>query len=392
MQKSAPVLAPASSAQWVHEKMGAQKFRRHQQFLAWWFRLAAPPEAEATATDGQRDTIQRGRTASLILLCLLPIMIGVGVIGLIGPNRQIFYTALSILLLILFVCIPLNRLGRSRGRRGWVHWGVSVSGIVLCLAINVGMYVSLLRAPGGLSANDKDIFYLLVFSEMIIGAILPARWIFVALVVNLTFSGYMLCYGPHTPALTELLHTSLTTILIRVFQMHVIPSVIVWALALTTRESMDRANHAQKVAQLQHDLALYDQREAERAATLREQVTVISRTLLQAFRGDLSVRVPNEVGATLWELAAPINHLLSQLQRQRDAEARLQTLEARLEALHRFEHQQERFARELESTLAAIHTAVQEGKPIRLIAGGTSLDGLQRTLNGKTLQPTSLFK
>jgi hypothetical protein len=249
-----------------------------------------------------------------------------------------------------------------------------------------------LRAPGGLSPNDKDIFYLLVFSEMILGAILPARWIFVALVANLTFSWYMLCYGPHTPALTELLHTSLTTILIRLFQMHVIPSVIVWALALTTRESMDRANYAQKLAQLQHDLALHDQQEAERAATLREQVTVISRTLLRAFRGDLTVRVPNEVGTTLWELAAPINHLLSQLQRQRDAEARLRALEVRLEALHRFEHQQDRFAREMEGTLAAIQTALQDGKPIRLIAGGTSLDGLQRALGGKTLQRSSLFK
>jgi hypothetical protein len=325
-------------------------------------------------------------------LCLLPIMVGVGVIGLIGPNRQIFYTALSILLLMFFVCIPLNRLGRSQGRGGWVHWGVNMSGIVLCLAINLGMYVSILHAPGGLSPNDKDIFYLLVFSEMIIGAILPARWIFVALVVNLTFSGYMLCYGPHTLALTEVLRTSLTTILIRLFQMHVIPSVIVWALALTTRESMDQANYAQKVAQLQHDLALHDQQEAERAATLREQVTVIGRTLLRAFRGDLTVRVPNEVGTTLWELAGPINHLLSQLQRQRNAEARLQTLEARLEELHRFEHQRERFAREMEGTLAAIHTALQDGKPIRLIAGGTSLDSLQRILNGKTLQSSSLLK
>jgi hypothetical protein len=227
---------------------------------------------------------------------------------------------------------------------------------------------------------------------MIIGAILPARWIFVALVANLTFSGWMLCYGPHTPALTELLHTSLTTILIRVFQMHVIPSVIVWALALTTRESMDRANYAQKVAQLQHDLALYDQQKAEQAEVLRDQVAVICQTLLKAFRGDLSVRVPNEVGTTLWELAAPINHLLSQLQRQRDAETRLHALEARLEELHRSQYQQDRVARELERTLAAIQTALQEGKPIRLVAGGTSLDGLQRTLNGKTLQSASLFK
>jgi hypothetical protein len=392
MEKSIPALSPSASSQWVHEKMGAQRFRRHQQWLSWWFRLAAPPEAEATATDRERDTIQRGRTASLILLCLLPIMLGVGLIGLLGPNRQILYTALTILVLIGGVCLPLNRWGRSRTRRGWMYWGVNASGVLLCLAINVGMYVSILRAPGGLSPNDKDIFYLLVFAEMIIGAILPARWIIVALVVNLSFSWYMLCYGPHTPELTELLRTSLPTILIRLFQMHVIPSVIVWALALTTRESMDRANYAQKVAQLQHDLAVYDKQAAERAATLREQVTVISHTLLRAFRGDLSVRVPNEVGTTLWELAAPINHLLSQLQRQRDAETRLQQLEGRLEALHRFEHQQERFGRELEATLAAIQTAEKEGKPIRLVAGSTQLDALQRTLNGKTLEHTSLFK
>lgn len=384
---------PASSKDWAHKKMGEHRFRRHQPFLSWWFRFAAPPEGDASITDKQRDTIQRGRTASLILLCLLPIMVGVGVIGLIGPNKQIFYTALTILLLIIFVCIPLNRLGRSLTRRGWIYWGVNMSGIVLCLAINVGMYISILRAPGGLSPNDKDIFYLLVFSEMIIGAILPARWIFVALVVNLTFSWYMLSYGPHTSALTGLLQTSLTTILIRIFQMHVIPSVIVWALALTTRESMDRANYAQKVAQLERDLAEQSRQEVQKAEALQQQVRTISSVLLQAFKGDLTVRIPNEVGTTLWELAAPINHLLSQLQRQRDAEARLQTLEARLEVLHRFEHQQERFARELESTLQAIHTALQDGKPIRLIAGGgTSLDGLQRTLNGKTLQPTSLFK
>jgi hypothetical protein len=46
----------------------------------------------------------------------------------------------------------------------------------------------------------------------------------------------------------------------------------------------------------------------------------------------------------------------------------------------------------MEGTLAAIQTALQDGKPIRLIAGGTSLDGLQRALGGKTLQRSSLFK
>jgi hypothetical protein len=46
----------------------------------------------------------------------------------------------------------------------------------------------------------------------------------------------------------------------------------------------------------------------------------------------------------------------------------------------------------MESTLQAIQAAVQDGKPIRLVAGGTSLDALQRALSGKTLQRASLFK
>jgi hypothetical protein len=361
------------SQAWAYDLMGDHQFRHPHRWLAWWYHLAAPLPAGPEATYRQRARVQRGYTASLIYLSLFPIMIGVFFIGVTGPNTQIGWTALAVTGVIVG-CVTMNRLG-------WV----TRAGGLLALAINFGMYLSLLRAPGGLSPNDKDIFYLLIFSELIIGAILPPLWIFPAMGLNLVFSWLMLTVGPHTPALDALLQTSLFPILMRIVQLHTISGVIVFALAMTTRQSIDRANLSEHIAHYERDAAQRQKQEADRAWDLANNVQAISATLASVSNGDLSARVPLVAGATLWHIARPINTLLKRLQQAQEMERRLQVLEAQQGMMREKEAQWSRLLKEVSSSVQEIETASLQGRPLRLIPGQTPLDLLQRALHGRML-------
>ncbi|GHO98702.1 hypothetical protein KSF_087500 [Reticulibacter mediterranei] len=378
-----------STAQWAHERIGEHRFRRYEQFFAWWFRFAAPPDAGAEATDRQRNAAQRGRSLSLLLLFLLPIMVGVGIMGQIGTNPQIFWTAIEVSAVVV-ACIFMNHLGKTK--KG-AYWGVNVSGITLAVSINIGMYLSILKAPHGMSLDDKDILYMLFFSEMIFGIALPAPWILVPLICNLAFSFFQIFFGHHTPELNTLLASSLWIVLIRIVQSHSFPLANILSLAFTTRESQDRANYTAKMVQFEHNMVLREQEEKEKAKKQAQQLEKTAHVIIQANKGDFSVRMPVEFESSLMQLAGPLNALIGQLQRSQEVEKQLRAYQEREEEVRLQLHHLARLRKEIDSTLQVIEAAEKEGKPIRLIlGGGTPLESLQRILNGKTLQNASLFK
>jgi hypothetical protein len=93
------------------------------------------------------------------------------------------------------------------------------------------------------------------------------------------------------------------------------------------------------------------------------------------------------------QLAGPLNALIGQLQRSQEAEKHLLAYQEREENIRLQLHRLVRLQQEINSTLQVVEMAEKEGKPIRLIlGGGTSLDALQRALNGKILQNASLSK
>src|SRR5581483_10806740 len=341
--------------------------------LPWWYRHTAPPDPLPGASFEQRDLVRRGRIASTIMLFLACILVLVVPIGLLGPNRQIFYTALAVWC-VIGLCLVLNRKGQ-----------VNLVGLLLCLSIITGMYLSILRAPGGMSPDDKDILYLLVFGELFIGAILPVNWVLVPALLNLIFGMLELTMAPHTPLFAAQLVTSGPTILFRLIQLHVFVTAVMWILGLHAREAIKRADRAEEIARLQHTLAQMNQAQMQEAQRLEGTVTAIIGVLTRTAHGDLLARVPIQQGQTLWSLVGSLNLLLARYQEARQDAEELERLRPQVEHWRHCE-QGLRWMRELEEPFARmVSTALHEQQPLNLPATQTPLAPYFRLLHGKYL-------
>ncbi|HZO75416.1 MAG TPA: hypothetical protein VFB60_24650 [Ktedonobacteraceae bacterium] len=372
------VIAPRQEEQpppdlWSHHVMGDHNFWSDRGVLAWWYRHTAPPEPPAGASFEQRDLVRRGRIASAIMLFLACILVLVVPIGLLGPNTQILYTALTVWG-VIGLCIVLNRKGH-----------VNAVGILLCLSIISGMYLSILRAPGGLSPDDKDILYLLVFGELFIGAILPVRWVFVPTLLNLTFGVLELTVAPHTPLFAVQLVSSGPIILFRLIQLHVFVAAVMAILGLHARQAIKRADRAEEIARLQQMLAQMNHAQMQHAQHLETTVTAIIGVLTRTAHGDLLARVPIQHGETFWSLVGSLNLLLARYQ---DARQDAQELERLRPQMEHWQHcdQALRWMRELEEPFARmVSVALQEQRPLNLPATHTPLAPFFRQLHGKYL-------
>lgn len=362
MDARATVKLPPDNNAWVYRALGDQNFRQQHGFLAWWNRLTAPPDAPAGASFAQRDRVRRGHLASTLMLFLLLVMCIASTIGIFSANHTILVVIVT--MFIAIVCsIPLNRRG-----------AVGVVGIVMAVGLTGGMYTSMLAAPGGMSPADKDILYLLFFSDLFVAAILPVNTVFPVAGLNILFSVYALTFAPHTPAFTALLaHGGYTTILARVIQIHVIVSGVMWIVISNLKAACRRANRAEEIARLQHDLAILAQQQARQARALEHSIDLMTSTLTSLANGNESARVPLTRENMLWQIAGQVNNLIGRYQRTRQFE---QNYHALMHAL-------------AETRLAfqvAVRESAQEQRPIALHVPATAAPfTFLQALNGYSL-------
>ncbi|GHO48568.1 hypothetical protein KSX_67310 [Ktedonospora formicarum] len=345
--------------------------------LAWWYRVSAPADAPPGATFAQRDVVRRARIASAVMLFLAIILVAVAAIGFFGPNKQILYTAL-----IVWVAIGIGVVLNRRKH-------VNLVGLLLCLSINTGMYLSILRAPGGLGLMDKDILYLLVFSELFIGAILPSPWITVPLVINLLFSTYELFFAPHAADLAAMSSTSLFTMLIRVFQVHLFIAGVLWILNSHARSNTQRANMAEETARLHHDMATLRAQRDQDAQSLQEALAEIEATLTQAVSGKLNVRVANQQGGKFWALGGMLNGLLTRYERAVVDAREVQTLRLTVHQHKASHHITQRLTQEQALLKEAVAQALYEQRPFVVPEQLVLLEPFFSPLQGYWLLPST---
>jgi hypothetical protein len=350
---------------WIDRVLGDQNFEQQRGFFPWWYRMTSPPDALPDATFQLRERVRRCRLASALMLFLGTVLLLAGAIGLLGPNHTILFVVSSMFVAI-FISIPINRRG-----------GIEIVGVLMLLGLTVGMYSSILvdAYTVGMSPNDKDILYLLFFSELFAGALLPVNTVFLIALINLAFSFFALRYAPHDPALTAMLTTSFGAIFPRLVQIHIIASGVMWILVNHLYTAIRRADRAVQVAKLQHDLTEISNRQLREKQALEDSIRGIIEVHQRVSRGDLHARVLLSEGQTLYQIAAPLNTLISKYQRASSAEQQWQAFQM---------HMPEAQAK----LRQAINTALLEQRPIR-IPPDLLLTPLFQELNGKYIVPSS---
>lgn len=290
---------------WVYKLLGEQHFQSSRGFLPWWYKLTSPPDLESP-TLKQRDLARRSKILSALALFLGLTLLMVAYIALTGPNKQIIVTV-YILYPTILLCLILNRFRH-----------VNIAGGLLTTAVG-GMYLTLVTTAffrGGLTPNDKDIFYLPFFGELVAAALLPTAAIFVVAAFNTTCSLLLLNYAPHTPAFTAMLVTGASSITFRIVEIHFFVALVCWIVATWTLISVKQANRASELARLAHNLNAAAQEKIVAKEQLERAVAQIIQVHMQVANGHLEARVPLKTGEqhVLWQIAVPLNNLLSRYQ------------------------------------------------------------------------------
>jgi hypothetical protein len=297
---------------WVYTLLGEQNFQSQQGFLPWWYKLTSPPDSE-NPTLKQRNLARRSKILSALALFLALTLVMVAYIAITGPNKQIINTVYT-LYVTLTLCLVLNR-------RGHIH----IAGVLLVIGLIGGMYFTLIMTAlhGGLTPNDKDIFYLPFFGELVAAALLPTSAIFIVATFNTVFSLFLLNYAPHTPAFSVMLATGSSSITFRIVEIHFFVALVLSIMATWTLIAIKRADRASELARLNHDLNAAANEKVKGKELLERSVAEITRVHMLVANGNLEARVPTKPGEqnVLWQIAVPLNNLLTRYQQAaRDAQ------------------------------------------------------------------------
>ena len=290
---------------WIFSLLGDPQFQRQKGFLAWWYRLTSPPEIDNPTLE-QRDLARRAKILSALALFLALILVFVAVIAFTGPNKVIINTV-YILYPTLALCLLLNRFGY-----------INVAGLLLIVALVGGMDLTLTTTAflhGGLSPNDKDILYLSFFGELVAAALLPASAIFLVAALNISVSLMFLYAAPHTPAFDALLASgAASSIVFRIVEIHIFTSLVCWIVANITLITVKKANRAEELIRLEHDLHVATAAKLREKEQFEQGIREIARVHVEVANGNLGARASLGGGHVLWQIAGPLNNLLNRHQ------------------------------------------------------------------------------
>jgi len=358
---------------WSYGVLGDHLFRDQTtlfaRLLGWWARHTSLPDAKPGASFAERDRVRRARIASPMMLFLAILLLLVAVIAFLGHNPNLL-PVVETLYPIIVLCLFLNR-------KGFVTW----VGVLLSLGLVGGMCMTLVITAlhGGLRPIDTQILFLLFFDEMFFAMLLPINAVFLVALLNMLISLAVLNLAPQAPALTVLLaHGGSFSTLFRLGQIHVIVPFALWVLVKTMQEQTQRANMAEELARLEHDLSELASQQAEQNAALEQSITLLLTVHTCVANGDLNARVPLTHDLVLWDVAGQLNNLIARYQKARQDVQQAEQL-AR-------SHQQ---MMELYPVFRqAVQQAVREQRPLQVPRSGTALDLFLKELGGVALSPS----
>jgi len=293
----------------THTNTNGQYLHQHGRRpdrLSWWYRFSAPPEAISEGSFLGREMYRRGRSISTILLLqliltfFLLVTIGIFVNHTVVPGFVVMAT-------LLVVAALLNRRGH-----------ILYAGIIAVIAVDFSILLNILSYHA-LNTFVLPMFDLLVIPELFAVSLLPPRAVFIDAAFHICFIIAALTFlFPQSAELSALLRSSgLLQALMRPIVMQVMVAMVAYFLVRSTTRAMKRADRATSIAMLEQEMADQSVLIAEEKQRLEESIRQIIAVHIRVANGDYAARVPLGKGNALWEIAGPLNTLLSRLQHYR---------------------------------------------------------------------------
>lgn len=271
----------------------------------WWIRLTTPAIPPEVRQD--RRARERQRRAELTSIVAPFAVLSIGLLiqqALVDPITAVGMITASLMMVSALV---LNRLGAQ-----------VAAALLLILGMDLPLEWSLVSARGGLSAAWLPTFDLFVVPLIAAGFLLSRRYIpaLVALHVAVILGDFYLL--PKTPDLVSLIQVwGIGVAFQRAIIIQVVGGVLGFVAARSVDQAIARADRAEDLAAIEHELA-------EQKQQLDEGIRKILETHVRVANGDFNARAPLNPDNVLFQIASSLNTLLNRLGRASQAEHVLQ--------------------------------------------------------------------
>ena len=293
--------------------------RQENILWRWWYRLASPPEPKGEPSFQEIERFRRGRTGSQIILALYFLLIIAIFARFVGTNDYLL-PIIAGTAFALMIATVLNRLGK-----------ITIAGAIVVLTFAAFPILNIVTTPGGLSMLVLPLFGLLVLSLLCAVSFLPPGWIFVMALANILFTFFSLVYLPRTAELSAILAIAFGGIVTPIILSQVLISVVAYVWVRSTTQALLRADSAEELARLEHDLALQSEEAAQQKRRLEASIQKIVETHMRVANGNFDARVPVLEENVLWQISGPLNNLLARTQRWRQDAVELYQVKLALE-------------------------------------------------------------
>ncbi|GHO57796.1 hypothetical protein [Ktedonobacter robiniae] len=284
---------------WSPNELVEQKSERHG-LVQWWYNTTSIPDPPANASFAQREAARKSHLLSTIVFWLLVtfILFIPGCLAL--PNPYVLYADLGMLAL----CIPALTFNRAKKPQ--------TAGILLTFAFEAALTM-VIFTTWPLDEPSIQQYELFVFGELLCVSLLAPGTVFIVMFYNIAVIVVSLLWQPHDLVLTHDLASQFIPMLIRPVGVQLMVAGVSFLWVLGTNQAAKRADKAEMIAKLEHELA--DQKQE-----LEEGMQQLLDVHVAVANGDLSARVPFSQGKVLWQIASALNTLLVRFQRASLAE------------------------------------------------------------------------
>ena len=314
--------APSPSVEGIEPgpATGADEFGRVRG-LDWWYRLTAPARPVESASFHQRETYRRALLSSILVGLLLLLLLVALSIALLTGNIANSIVA-SVVTALLIVALLLNRAGL-----------LFIEGILTVGLWTVGEFLTFLALPS-LDISNVMQYDLLTVGILLAVVYFPPWSAFVIGVFNCILMWFSLTTLKRTPELAQLVHhDGIGRVLTRPISLTLVIMVVTYLWSRSGQQALQRADRAETIAKLRHDLADRDMALALQQTRVMHSIQSISDALSAYANGNPAVRVPMTPNNVLWNISGPINTLLGRVQRGRQNEAELERLRPAVQQL-----------------------------------------------------------
>ncbi len=286
--------------------LGSRSNKRNR-LIHFWNALTAIPEAPASADFAHREAVRQSQLSSNVLFFFTVTVILLLPACFLAPGHAYFLLDLGLAVTSIFALV-LNRSGYTFAA------GILVS-LGGFLILTIALFTTVPFDETTLQGYDM---YVIV--ELLAVSLLPLRSIFLVAAMSAMSILGTLIYMPHTATLNEDLHNRLLIIIARPIGTLFLVAGVAYILASIMRKAIRRADRAEFVAQLQHEIA-------EQKQELDEGIQQILQTHVAVANGYLRTRAPLARDNMLWQIASALNNLLVRYQRAALAEENLRRVD-----------------------------------------------------------------